>query len=228
MCLLYGKNATAIWADTGAEHEEMYARIDHLEKVFTEMHEGFTLVRVKANTSAYGRMYNNLVWYIRRARLLPSPGQRFCTDRFKITPIERYLKSQGECELLIGFNADEEPGKARVGNLQKLKNVSYRYPLYEDGFDRDDCEQLLRSNGLHPEFPVYMRRGGCFLCASTRARRSTRPCTFLTTRHSGRCNDSKETCRTNGQSITPFCQERHSIRSRLNVRQKPGCSRRES
>lgn len=39
MCLLYGKNATAIWADTGAEHEEMYARIDLLEKVFTEMHE---------------------------------------------------------------------------------------------------------------------------------------------------------------------------------------------
>jgi 3'-phosphoadenosine 5'-phosphosulfate sulfotransferase (PAPS reductase)/FAD synthetase len=164
MCLLYGKNATAIWADTGAEHEEMYARIDLLEKVFTEMHEGFTLVRVKARTSAYGRVFDNLIKYIRRARLLPSGQRRFCTDRFKIQPIERYLKSQGECELLIGFNADEEPGKARVGNLMKLKNVKYRYPLYEDGFDRDDCEHLLRSNGIHPEFPVYMRRGGCFMC----------------------------------------------------------------
>lgn len=58
MCLLYGKNATAIWADTGAEHDEMYARIDYLERVFTEMHEGFSLVRVKARTSAYGKVWD--------------------------------------------------------------------------------------------------------------------------------------------------------------------------
>jgi len=32
MCVLYGKGATAIWCDTGAEHKEMYERIDYCEK----------------------------------------------------------------------------------------------------------------------------------------------------------------------------------------------------
>ena len=31
MCLLYGKGATAIWCDTGAEHGEMYERINKVE-----------------------------------------------------------------------------------------------------------------------------------------------------------------------------------------------------
>ena len=31
MCLLYGKGATAIWCDTGAEHDLMYQRIDLLK-----------------------------------------------------------------------------------------------------------------------------------------------------------------------------------------------------
>jgi len=83
---------------------------------------------------------------------------------FKIEPIENFLKDQGECELLIGFNADETPGEKRVGNLEKLKNVSYKYPLYEDGHDRNDCETLLRQYGLHPNFPIYMSRGGCKFC----------------------------------------------------------------
>ena len=31
MCILFGKGAKAIWCDTGAEHEEMYERIDFVE-----------------------------------------------------------------------------------------------------------------------------------------------------------------------------------------------------
>jgi hypothetical protein len=43
-------------------------------------------------------------------------------------------------------------------------NIKYRYPLIEDGLTRDDCEDVLKINGLHPEFPVYMLRGGCRMC----------------------------------------------------------------
>jgi 3'-phosphoadenosine 5'-phosphosulfate sulfotransferase (PAPS reductase)/FAD synthetase len=164
MCILYGSGAKGIWADTGAEHEEMYARIDLLEEAIARIHPGFEIIRVKGKTSAYKKVVDTLIDYIRAAKLLPSSGQRFCTDRFKIAPIERYLKHEGQCELMIGFNADEQPGDARKGNFMKLKNVGYRYPLYDDGFDRDDCEAILRQHGLHPEFPIYMRRGGCFMC----------------------------------------------------------------
>src|SRR6185312_7802045 len=89
---------------------------------------------------------------------------RYCTDRFKIQPIDNFLKGQGECELLIGLNADEEPGKDRTGNFMKCKNVTYRYPLYEDGLSRNDCKVVLRKYGLEPNFPVYMARGGCKYC----------------------------------------------------------------
>jgi 3'-phosphoadenosine 5'-phosphosulfate sulfotransferase (PAPS reductase)/FAD synthetase len=45
MCLLYGKGATAIWCDTGAEHKEMYNRIDMVEKYLVDFHNGdFNLV----------------------------------------------------------------------------------------------------------------------------------------------------------------------------------------
>jgi hypothetical protein len=42
--------------------------------------------------------------------------------------------------------------------------VRYEYPLFEDGYDRRDCEELLKQHGLHPNFPIYMSRGGCKFC----------------------------------------------------------------
>ncbi len=38
MCLLYGKGATAIWCDTGAEHGEMYERINKVEDYLKDFH----------------------------------------------------------------------------------------------------------------------------------------------------------------------------------------------
>jgi 3'-phosphoadenosine 5'-phosphosulfate sulfotransferase (PAPS reductase)/FAD synthetase len=42
MCILYGKGATAIWCDTGAEHDLMYQRIDDVEKHLTECNYSFS------------------------------------------------------------------------------------------------------------------------------------------------------------------------------------------
>jgi hypothetical protein len=45
MSILYGKGATAIWCDTGAEHDLMYDRIDMVEQKLKELHNGdFELV----------------------------------------------------------------------------------------------------------------------------------------------------------------------------------------
>ena len=165
MCILYGKGATAIWCDTGDEHREMYARLDMLEEELKAIHHGdFNVLRIKPNPKIKGRHVQTLSEGIKEKAFMPSPNVRYCTSRFKIEPIEAFLKEQGECEVLIGLNADEEPGGVRVGNWEKLKNVKYRYPLYEDGWDRSDCESLLRVHGLHPNFPIYMTRGGCKFC----------------------------------------------------------------
>lgn len=94
----------------------------------------------------------------------PSPNTRWCTSKFKIEPIDEFLAAQGECRLFIGFNADEDPGSDRTGNFMKCKNVSYEYPLHEDGYTREDCENILIKYGLHPNFPPFMQRGGCKNC----------------------------------------------------------------
>lgn len=162
MCILYGKGATAIWCDTGAEHNEMYERIDKVEQYLKEYHNNdFNIVRITGEKSYKKQIYKSLESLITASRFMPSQQKRFCTYYFKIAPIDKYLKQQGECELMIGFNYDEQ---GRTGNLEKMENVNYTYPLIEDGYDRNDCEEILKKNGMHPNFPVYMLRGGCRMC----------------------------------------------------------------
>lgn len=161
MCLLYGKGASAIWVDTGAEHKEMYERIDYVEQKLKEYHKGdFELIRLRAKMKHKEEVHESLETYIVSLKFMPSQQRRFCTYYFKIKPIDDFL-SKEECELLIGFNYDEQ---GRTGNLEMKSNITYRYPLIEDGLTRDDCEDILKVNGLHPEFPVYMLRGGCRMC----------------------------------------------------------------
>ena len=162
MSLLYGKGATAIWCDTGWEHEVMYDRMDMVEKRLKDYHGGdFELMRVKPSAKIKGVEVDGLQDYIQVGQFMPTKQMRYCTRLFKIEPIERLLSESGECELMIGFNADEE---GRTGNLEKLPNVHYRYPLIESGYTRDMCEDILRIHGLHPDFPAYMKRGGCVGC----------------------------------------------------------------
>lgn len=165
MGVLYGKGATAIWCDTGWEHKEMYKRVDFVEQRLKEIHDGdFTLVRIKPDVFAKGRRVKKLQTYISRYRYMPTKAKRFCTKYFKIIPIDNFLSLQGECELMIGFNADEEPGEDRTGNYMSCNNVKYTYPLFENNLNREDCEDILYKHGLHPEFPIYMQRGGCVGC----------------------------------------------------------------
>lgn len=162
MCVLYGKGATSIWVDTGAEHDEMYQRIDYVEQRLIELHGGdFNLVRLKGNVKHNGETHESLESLAISYKFMPSGQARYCTRFFKILPIDNYLKEQGECELLIGFNVDEE---GRTGNLELQTNVTYKYPLIDDGLNRQECEEILQSHNLHPSFPAYMLRGGCRMC----------------------------------------------------------------
>lgn len=165
MAILYGKGAKLIWVDTGAEHKEMYKRLDDFEKFIINFHKGdCELIRLKGDYPFKGQRFDNLWTTILNIMFMPSGLKRYCTNWFKIKPIDDFLSKQGDVELLIGFNAEEEPGKDRTGNLMKCKNVKYSYPLFNDGYTRDDCEAILEFHGVHPSFPVYMSRGGCKMC----------------------------------------------------------------
>lgn len=162
MCVLYGKGATAIWCDTGAEPPQMYDRIDYCEKKLLEIHDGdFALHRIRASVMAKGKVVDSLIDYILQYGYMPSPTKRFCTKEFKVRPIDKFLKDQEDCVLMIGFNIDES---GRTGNMEMMGNVNYNYPLIENELSRKDCKEILEKFDLLPELPFWMNRGGCYMC----------------------------------------------------------------
>lgn len=161
MCLLYGKGATAVFTDTGSEHAYLYERLDKVEKFLKEHHDGdFELIRLRANVKCGEKYVDSLTDYILESRFLPGRRERFCTRLFKIGVMDDWLKDKGDAELLIGLNADEE----REGNFGLLANVKYRCPLQDDNITRQMCTDILTAAGIAPDFPAYMRRGGCIFC----------------------------------------------------------------
>lgn len=161
MCLLYGKGATAVFTDTGSEHEYLYKRLEKVEKFLMEHHNGdFKLIRLRAKVKCGDKHVDSLTDYIFESRFLPGKRERFCTRLFKIGVMDEFLADKGDCELLIGLNADEE----RQGNFGLLSNVQYRCPLQDDGINRQMCVDILNAAGIAPDFPPYMRRGGCIFC----------------------------------------------------------------
>ena len=161
MALLYGKGAIAVFTDTGSEHEAMYSALDEVEKRLIDIHKGdFKLIRLKASVPCLGEMVDSVEQYALKSAFLPGKRERYCTRLFKIAPMDAFLKDKGGCTLMIGLNADEE----RDGNFGLLSNVNYICPLQDDGLTRDACLNLLRANGIEPDFPAYMKRGGCYFC----------------------------------------------------------------
>ena len=162
MCILFGKGAKAIWCDTGAEHKKMYERMNLVEDKLKNLHGGdFEIIRLKPKVNIKKEVVDNLLDAVIKWKFMPSPMMRYCTGKFKIEPIDEFLSKQGECELMIGLNADEE---SREGNWGLKTNVKYTYPLQDKTLSRADCEDILRIYNLHPDFPAYMLRGGCSMC----------------------------------------------------------------
>lgn len=162
MCILFGEGATAIFCDTGAEHNKLLDRINVVADYCKTIHKDFELVIIKPSVKVKSVIVDSLLDSVILQRFMPSQQARYCTRQFKIEPIDKFLKEAGDCELMIGLNADEY--HIREGNKEMMQNVTYTYPLYEAGLTREDCEDVLNQHGMHPNFPPYMTRGGCKMC----------------------------------------------------------------
>ena len=153
MCVLFGKNADAIFADTGGEHDELYQRTELVENWCKEFHRPDFKIHLVRNEK-----HNSLTDYIIESKFMPNFQARFCTRMFKIEPIDNFLKQYKDegAELMIGLNADE--GDQRTGNHGNLKFINYSYPLCDNKIPRAACIVILDKVGLKPAFPAYMQR----------------------------------------------------------------------
>lgn len=151
MVAMFHKIATPVFTDTGWEHDELYKQIEKVEQ-----HFGINVVRVRRKDGV------TLPQYIEDQKFYPSFRARFCTRMFKIEPMDDFLADKTPCEIMIGLNAEE--AEKRTGNFGLQKGVKYTYPLVDLGVTRKACVLLLTELGILPQFPEYMKRGGCVGC----------------------------------------------------------------
>lgn len=132
----------AVYVDHGCDWPETREYVQKLKKQFpitilTPMVEGVS----------------NLYDYAHLRKMIPSRRFRWCTEKFKIRAINKYLDRP--CFSLIGFS-EEESHRAKISISQGIEN---RFPLLELGIDRNECKRIISDYGLR----VPMK-SGCWFC----------------------------------------------------------------
>lgn len=181
----YGKDkVTAVFCDTGWEHEITYKHIDNVCKNL-----GVKLIILRNNK------YKDFVDMSIKKTRFPSSTRRFCTSELKIIPMVDYILSQDENFIIIqGIRGAESARRANleiecsyfkeyfndeIKNLYKKKAVkewckahdaSVLRPIFN--WSSQDVIDYILVNGQRPN-PLYERgfsRVGCFPCIMCRKR----------------------------------------------------------
>lgn len=133
-----------IFADTGVEKPETYYYIEnYLKPLLQEARLPLVVVKHPRAT---------LEEYCLSISQIPSIVWRWCTDRFKVRPISKYVKDQGI--ILIGFSTDEAYRAER-----KVHKSGRSFPLLELGLSSEDCRRIIREYG----WPIPIK-SSCFFC----------------------------------------------------------------
>ena len=135
-------NFEALYVDHGADWPETIKYIELFSKVYP-------LTILKPNVQGFDKLYE---YYLDKKKV-PSIVKRDCTDKFKLRPIYKYIEKP--CFMFLGIDSGEQH-RAR---LNSKKGVENRYPLIEEGINRESCKQIIRDHGL----PIPIK-SGCFTC----------------------------------------------------------------
>ena len=95
--------------------------------------------------------YNNLYEYADHYKMIPSRRKRWCSDKFKVSVINQYVKKP--CFSLIGFSIDE----SHRAKIQYEDGIENRFPLIEREIDRNECIEIIKKHGL--PMPI---KSGCW------------------------------------------------------------------
>lgn len=138
-----GENFETMFVNHGGDYPETYSYVKYLRDV------GFEINEITPDIEGSNTIYD----YSMKKCILPSWRFRWCTDKFKIRPINSYVKTP--CIMYIGFDYGES--KRVVDN--KLDQIANIFPLVDAKMDRNDCIDFIKDHGL--ELP---KKSGCWFC----------------------------------------------------------------
>jgi len=133
-----------IFVNHGGDYPETYEYVDYLRK------QGFEITEIIPDVEGC----STIVEYCKKWRIKPLRQVRWCTVKFKVEPVKKYIKKPAI--MYVGFEKGEEK---RATHIWFDPDVEYKYPLIEMGFDRKKCIEIIQSAGL--KIPP---KSGCFFC----------------------------------------------------------------
>jgi hypothetical protein len=146
-----------LFADTGEEKPETYQFIEVFGRYLKDKYSlSITVVRRMVDGKP-----QTLSEYCKQHVILPSFNWRFCTDRFKVQPIRKFLRTvfgesrENSFAQYIGFDAGEWE-RAKQPRWEDTTNI---YPLIENDIHRIDCECIIRRH----ELPIPPK-SSCYFC----------------------------------------------------------------
>jgi len=139
----------AVFANHGGDYPDTYDYVKYIER------QGFPITVIKPCVEGFDNLYDYCIY----KRLIPSRMFRWCTDKFKINPITKYVNTPSK--MLIGFCLDET--KRVKSEFRYRKGIVGQYPLITNEITRKDCIQIIKNAGLK-----VPRKSCCYFCPFSR------------------------------------------------------------
>lgn len=147
-----------IFADTGDEKPETYFYMKTYIMPFVEKHNiPFVVVR--------NGKYLSLLEYCKIHKQVPMRNFRWCTDKFKRFPINKFCRKLGAHfknpvvkALCISIDESERVNE-NAAVTSEPKYIKLSYPLLDRKISRSDCKKIIADAG----FPVPIK-SGCWYC----------------------------------------------------------------
>jgi hypothetical protein len=140
----------AVFVNHGGDYPDTYQYVEYMIK------QGFPIMVIKPNVEGFSSLYD----FCMAKRLIPSRLRRWCTDKFKITPLTEYVDTPSN--MLIGFCLDEI--KRVKSDFRFKRYIRASYPLIKEGITREGCVKILQDAGL-----TVPRKSCCFFCPFQRS-----------------------------------------------------------
>jgi len=140
-----------IYSEVGNEMPETYIFLKEFKLYCIKKGLKFTEVKSKLGSIRDYYMENKIIPY----RMF-----RQCTHKFKIIPINNYIRKvygvKKPINMIMGIASDEIKRKDKI---RGRKQFTYKFPLIDWEIDRLKCIEIIKKEGL--SIPV---KSGCYFC----------------------------------------------------------------